>query len=319
MIRLESKPDVTPPATPYPYGRIKDRVGAVPGTPVTEEVYGDFHQFFEKLMALAGVTGNDLPDNDTNGYQLMEAFIKAGSLSFAADIIKGILGSYTTNDLIILYGCKITATIPGSSTITAGAIFYNDVVYKVSAATVVTSGSEILVFKIDSTVQPGLIYLTHGLNGTGIANYNQSSVKNLQDKYKAEISIPVTGSSYINAIDTDTPFTLNDAAGTDLLLVLPNDGFTRDLLIVANAAYENGPGNVSLPKTIITDGTTTFKQSVVDIRSDQKDQTITTVQTLVCSGQTIYLKCRSNDASTEDTFSFNGGSIVIVELNRHAH
>jgi microcystin-dependent protein len=76
MRRLQSKPNVIAPASPYPFGKIKDRVGAAPGTPVDEEVYGDMHQFFEKLMSVVGMTGNDLPDNDTNGYQLIDALKK---------------------------------------------------------------------------------------------------------------------------------------------------------------------------------------------------------------------------------------------------
>lgn len=62
--------------TLYLQGRVKDNTGAGDGTPVNEFVYGDFHQTFAKLMALAKITYNNLPDNEQNGYQLIEA-IKA--------------------------------------------------------------------------------------------------------------------------------------------------------------------------------------------------------------------------------------------------
>ena len=57
----------------FPNGRIQDNTGAGNGTPVNEIVYGDIHEFFAKLMRLSGITYNDLPDNESNGYQLLEA------------------------------------------------------------------------------------------------------------------------------------------------------------------------------------------------------------------------------------------------------
>jgi len=57
----------------YPYGRIKDNTGAGDGTPVNEFVYGDIHQFFAKLITLAGIVPNDLPDNEVNQYQTIQA------------------------------------------------------------------------------------------------------------------------------------------------------------------------------------------------------------------------------------------------------
>ena len=57
----------------YLQGRIKDNTGAGNGTGVNEFIYGDLHQTFAKLMALYGISYNDLPDNETNGYQLIDA------------------------------------------------------------------------------------------------------------------------------------------------------------------------------------------------------------------------------------------------------
>lgn len=72
-IKLTTKPNTLTPDATYPYGDILDTVGTTPGTPVSREVYADFHQFFERLMAFVGETHNDLPDNATNGFQYMEA------------------------------------------------------------------------------------------------------------------------------------------------------------------------------------------------------------------------------------------------------
>lgn len=72
--RLRDKTNVIPPDSSFIYGRIRDDDGSNNGTPVDEEVYGDFHQFFEALMTDAGIPFNNLPDNFTNGFQLHSAF-----------------------------------------------------------------------------------------------------------------------------------------------------------------------------------------------------------------------------------------------------
>ena len=63
----------------YLEGRVKDNTGAGGGTPVNEFVYGDLHQTFAKLMHLYKMKYNGLPDNETNGYQLIEALIALAS------------------------------------------------------------------------------------------------------------------------------------------------------------------------------------------------------------------------------------------------
>jgi len=57
----------------YPNGRIKDNTGSNDGTGVNERVKGDFHQAIEKIMRLYGIVPNDLPDNETNGFQIIDA------------------------------------------------------------------------------------------------------------------------------------------------------------------------------------------------------------------------------------------------------
>ena len=74
-IKLENKTNVTAPDVTYPYGNIKNDTGAGDGTPVNVQVYADFHQFFARMAALAGITYNNLPDNSTNGYQYYDALL----------------------------------------------------------------------------------------------------------------------------------------------------------------------------------------------------------------------------------------------------
>nr|WP_299067191.1 hypothetical protein [uncultured Allomuricauda sp.] len=101
-----------PPA--YPNGRIKDNTGADDGTPVNEFVYGDFHELMAKLMRLAGITYNGQPDNEINGYQLLEALSANPSKNdYVLDIssangklsVPVKVGTLKTNESII---CKST-------------------------------------------------------------------------------------------------------------------------------------------------------------------------------------------------------------------
>lgn len=57
----------------FPDGRLKDNTGSGDGTPVNEKTNGDWFQAIAKLMRLYGITPNGLPDNETNGYQIIEA------------------------------------------------------------------------------------------------------------------------------------------------------------------------------------------------------------------------------------------------------
>lgn len=114
MRPLANKTNVAPPDDDYPFGRIKDNPGNNTGTPINEEVYGDFHQFFEKLMAEGLVTPNDLPDNDYSGFQLYEAFEKAARKANRYDSRQFIIDAGGTaittgfkGDLEIPFDCKI--------------------------------------------------------------------------------------------------------------------------------------------------------------------------------------------------------------------
>ncbi len=61
---------VIAPGAPYSFGRVKN---APTGTIVDEAMMGDITQFFQKAANASGTTYNDLPDNDTNGYQYYDA------------------------------------------------------------------------------------------------------------------------------------------------------------------------------------------------------------------------------------------------------
>ena len=70
---LSDLPNTVAPGGDYPNGRLRDRAGSTPGTPLSEETLGDMFQFFAKLMSLVDITSNGNPDNKADGYQLISA------------------------------------------------------------------------------------------------------------------------------------------------------------------------------------------------------------------------------------------------------
>lgn len=76
MIKLEDKTNVVEPDATNIYGALKDDAGAHDGTYADTQMLQDAMVFFERIMAKSGITPNDLPDNDVNGYQLYEALKK---------------------------------------------------------------------------------------------------------------------------------------------------------------------------------------------------------------------------------------------------
>src|SRR5690349_7916756 len=91
--KLEDQVNVDAPSVAYPYGRIRDDDGTGNGTPLTEAVHGDYHQFFARLLDISGVVANDLPDNNTNGFQyylalqaVIDAAVDALETALSGDI-----------------------------------------------------------------------------------------------------------------------------------------------------------------------------------------------------------------------------------------
>jgi hypothetical protein len=116
------------------------------------------------------------------------------------NIIKGLMGSYSTNDIVILYGCVVAVTggsIPGTgtATLTAGAVYYNGEIYEVDAnASLSTTNPQTLIWQVVTTYRSGdpvewsdgltrdlhqqdKLRLVAGTAGGGLANYNESTVK----------------------------------------------------------------------------------------------------------------------------------------------
>lgn len=74
MIPLKNNPNVdnSDPSN-YPDARVKDNDGSGNGTGVNRSVYGDLHSNISRLMRLYDIVPTGLPDNETSGYQIIEA------------------------------------------------------------------------------------------------------------------------------------------------------------------------------------------------------------------------------------------------------
>lgn len=135
-IKLADKTNVIPPGSPdYPFGAIKDDDGSNNGTPVDVRTYQDFHQFFAKLMSVAGVVYNDAQDGINGIFQYWTAIttvflaksggIMTGSLtlnsnptqpleastkSYSDSLYNALLATLNSIINIVSYGSAITST-----------------------------------------------------------------------------------------------------------------------------------------------------------------------------------------------------------------
>jgi hypothetical protein len=73
---LENLTNVEPASAEFPFGDLKNNTGTNNGTPVNRDLLTDLIQFGQKMASEAGITMNDVPDNEYDGWQLYEAFRK---------------------------------------------------------------------------------------------------------------------------------------------------------------------------------------------------------------------------------------------------
>jgi len=147
----------------YPNGRIKNQTGVGDGTPVNEEVYGDIHETKDKLMRLYGISHNGLPDNETNGYQLIEALVALASkndfclpLNSVADVLTVPLkiGKLKDNEVFILKASinkNVETTIKGTlDNVTKAVTFLGDFKANEYVRMINTPGSVVIIRMVDS-------------------------------------------------------------------------------------------------------------------------------------------------------------------------
>jgi hypothetical protein len=73
---LENLTNVEPASAEFPFGDLKNNTGTNNGTPVNRDLLTDLIQLGQKMASEAGITMNDVPDNEYDGWQLYEAFRK---------------------------------------------------------------------------------------------------------------------------------------------------------------------------------------------------------------------------------------------------
>jgi hypothetical protein len=114
----------------YPDGRIKDDPSGIDGTPIAEVTWGDQSMFFDKLMRFAGINPNNLPDNETNGYQFMQAMNKLYS---NAD--NGLAEAFGASGFVPvrMSGIVITPGVSPTLNVSAGYFYYNNKLYRFAA------------------------------------------------------------------------------------------------------------------------------------------------------------------------------------------
>jgi len=227
---LENFPNITPPDSDFPSGRIKDDTGINDGTPVDLFTNGDVQETFAKLLRLAGIAPNGSFDSEYNGHQYIEALVNLMNYSVGSDSVKAYLGGYIPNTVVILWGVSVSPLPPGTSTITEGAVFYNDKIYRVPAASVVTIGDQKLVYKIGTTENPNFIYLAAGVEDSGIANFTDSK---FTPKHDFQTTAAVLNAAYPTAGGpTQVGATLTSAPGInrnyDLLFTWSFNKITTD-------------------------------------------------------------------------------------------
>jgi hypothetical protein len=197
-------------------------------------------------------------------------------------IVKGLV-SYSTNDLIILYGCSVTGS--GPYALTAGAMYYNGEVYLVDAnASITVAGGQTLVWSIannDTTevFTDGLNYnyyrnaklvLSSGTSGSGIANYDAATVKRLSNNFNVN-NLTIGGTITSTDLTSKLDLKANKAQGswTDLSYITGwgNGGFTSENLKIR----KNDLGMVTIRGVIVADGTKSSNYNISNILTSLLD------------------------------------------------
>ena len=156
---------VVAPGGIVPFGALKD---APSGTRVNTKMLGDIWQMMQQLAAGAGITLNNQPDNNTNGYQLTEALSKVIG-NHAGQIVRMLIGGvYDPTKVYILWGC--------ATRYDSGFSLYDGELYYIQGNAGFPCGSALV--DIVTIFSPTLytngvqtLQIACGTSGSGIANF----------------------------------------------------------------------------------------------------------------------------------------------------
>ena len=178
-------------------------------------------------------------------------------------LLKAVVGSYTTNDVIIIEGCKVTTGSPtsaGACTITSGVIYLNGVWYAVDSFSGTITGSNVIVGTITTSDAVGPVQFTDGNSYsiheikrivltqalTGTADFDFSTFKNLSN-----------GRSFLSA--TASSQTISSTSYIDLTSITvttPNDNKNRLYMVFFKSRTDQSgsSGTAYLEFQILVDG-----------------------------------------------------------------
>ena len=156
MRKFSSNPNVdNSDLTAYPDARIKNNTGSDDGTAVNERVYGDVIQFFLKLKRLAGIIENDLPDNEVNGFQTIDALINLASKNDYLQTVGSVSGVLNVGVKIGLMQVNETLICKASSDLTTETAIkgIDNVIIAISSSSNFKANDYLLLQKTASNIQ----------------------------------------------------------------------------------------------------------------------------------------------------------------------
>ncbi len=240
--KLEDQVNVEAPDSDYPYGRIRDDQGIGNGTPLTEAVHGDYHQFFARILAESGVVANDLPDNEYTGFQYYEGLLgvitkRISRYSAGDSVAVGLSDNF--NEFILAGVYKVTGAFSNKPTgfLANGLLLVtgsgNDIIQKV---TDVGNGAEwaraytgswsawTLIRLAEKKVDIGdwdmdANFSTTVAHGLTLAQIHTIKCSIRNDADSAHYTLPA-----FNVIDASTQVWVSATDATDILIVRLNAG-----------------------------------------------------------------------------------------------
>ncbi len=194
--KLENKVNVEAPSAEFPFGRIKDdTLGLKNGTPVDEDVYGDFHQMMAKMVEAFEAEGfetmNGLPDGEYDGFQYYEALLtnaRVANRGLQALLAETIIGSVAVVDPLVPHA--IFGLFDDGSVVSPGFIYFAGKLF-ICTGLDYAPLSNALVYTI---ISENVIELTDDLPGSG--DFDQSELKQVQAGAKQLTAIGTTVSLF---------------------------------------------------------------------------------------------------------------------------
>lgn len=174
--------------------------------------------------------------------------VKEGDDSTVQGILNTLNIGYTSNDVIILYGCVLTGNYSGAGnaySVTSGAVYYNGEVYLVDAVSGTISGTNVLIGTLTTTYQSGdpvqmsdgslknvheirTFVISQAGTGTGTKDYSAWSTINRKYSLTSSATQNTTSTSMVDV--------------TSLTYTTPNDGLTR-LWLILFKGYSTASGS----------------------------------------------------------------------------